>query len=104
MPEGAPCLEHTVEELVGLRVYGLALGYEDLNDHDGLRHDPVLVGKAEPREKGSNPRFVVTSLAAASWPAQAWYEKLSGARGDGRPQRGTTEALLGSHPHRLSAR
>jgi len=49
-----------------------------------LRHDPLLavpVEKAEPREKGSNPRVVVTSLAAEAWPAQAWYEKLSGARG-----------------------
>jgi hypothetical protein len=44
-------LEHTVEELVGQRVYALALGYEDLNDHDDLRHDPllaVLVGKKDP--------------------------------------------------------
>jgi hypothetical protein len=44
-------IEHTVEELVGQRVYGLALGYEDLNDHDALRHDPligVLAGKADP--------------------------------------------------------
>ena len=35
-------IEHTVEELVAQRVYGLALGYEDLNDHDELRHDPLL--------------------------------------------------------------
>ncbi len=35
-------IEHTVEELVGQRVYGLALGYEDLNDHDRLRQDPLL--------------------------------------------------------------
>jgi len=44
-------IEHTVEELVGQRVYALALGYEDLNDHDDLRHDPllaVLVGKKDP--------------------------------------------------------
>jgi hypothetical protein len=44
-------IEHTVEELMGQRVYGLALGYEDLNDHDELRHDPmlaVLVGKGDP--------------------------------------------------------
>ncbi len=32
-------LEHTVETLVGQRVFGLALGYDDLNDHDELRHD-----------------------------------------------------------------
>jgi len=44
-------VEHTVGELVSQRVFGLALGYEDLNDHDNLRHDPllaVLVGKADP--------------------------------------------------------
>jgi hypothetical protein len=28
--------------LLGQRVYGLALGYEDLNDHDQLREDPLL--------------------------------------------------------------
>src|SRR5262245_53663742 len=44
-------LEHTVLQLVSQRVYGLALGYEDLNDHDTLRRDPLLatlVGKADP--------------------------------------------------------
>jgi DDE family transposase len=44
-------IEHSVEELIGQRVYGLTLGYEDLNDHDQLRQDPllaVLVGKADP--------------------------------------------------------
>lgn len=43
-------IEHTVKELVGQRVYGLALGYEDLNDHDELRRDPLLAllaGKAD---------------------------------------------------------
>jgi hypothetical protein len=35
-------VEHTVSELVRQRVYGLALGYEDLNDHDRLRQDPLL--------------------------------------------------------------
>jgi hypothetical protein len=44
-------IEHTVGELIAQRIYGLALGYEDLNDHDELRHDPLLatlVGKADP--------------------------------------------------------
>ncbi len=44
-------IEHSVAELVGQRVYGIALGYEDLNDHDDLRHDPLLatlVGKVDP--------------------------------------------------------
>ena len=35
-------IEHTVESLIKQRVMGLALGYEDLNDHDALRQDPML--------------------------------------------------------------
>src|SRR5207237_875604 len=41
---------HSVEQLVSQRIYGLALGYEDLNDHEQLRQDPllrVLAGKAD---------------------------------------------------------
>ena len=44
-------IEHTVKELLGQRIYGLCLGYEDLNDHDQLRTDPMLavaVDKADP--------------------------------------------------------
>jgi hypothetical protein len=44
-------IEHTMEQMLRQRVYGLALGYEDLNDHDRLRLDPllaVMAGKAEP--------------------------------------------------------
>lgn len=40
-------VEHTVRELVAQRVYGLALGYEDLNDHEDLRRDPLLAVLAE---------------------------------------------------------
>jgi hypothetical protein len=35
-------VEHAVSTLVGQRVFGIALGYEDVNDHDELRHDPVM--------------------------------------------------------------
>jgi len=35
-------IEHLVPTLVGQRVFGIALGYEDINDHDDLRHDPVI--------------------------------------------------------------
>ena len=45
-------IEHSVETLVAQRIFGIALGYEDLNDHDELRHDPVLglvSGKLEAR-------------------------------------------------------
>jgi hypothetical protein len=51
-------IEHTVEQLVAQRVYALALGYEDLNDHDDLRSDPLLatvVGKPDPTGK-TRPR------------------------------------------------
>src|ERR1700674_1149597 len=44
-------IEHSVEQMIRQRVYALALGYEDLNDHDQLRQDPLLglmAGKAEP--------------------------------------------------------
>jgi hypothetical protein len=35
-------VEHTVEEMLAQRIYGLALGYEDINDHEQLRGDPLL--------------------------------------------------------------
>ena len=47
----AELIELSVKELLCQRVFGLALGYEDLNDHDILRHDPLLAvvcGKADP--------------------------------------------------------
>ncbi|GAJ30675.1 hypothetical protein AA0498_0850 [Acidomonas methanolica] len=39
-------VEHDVRSLVLQRVVGIALGYEDLVDHDRLRHDPALTGKS----------------------------------------------------------
>jgi len=48
-------VEHKLETLLGQRVVGLALGYEDLNDHDELRKDPalaVLAGKLKPVLRG----------------------------------------------------
>ena len=38
----ADLIEHEVATLVGHRGFGIALGYEDLNDHDELRHDPLM--------------------------------------------------------------
>ena len=63
LPRLAACFEdrrqpwlisHTVPEMVAQRVYALALGYEDLTDHDQLREDPllaVLSGKARVGEE-----------------------------------------------------
>ena len=56
-------VEHSVHALVAQRVYGLSLGYEDLNDHDALRADSVLAllvgkrdltgeGRERPRDRG----------------------------------------------------
>src|SRR5260221_9407795 len=64
-------VEHALTTLIGQRVFGIALGYEDLNDHDDLRHDPVLAvlagkllsktetrpapgGEATPKRRGTN--------------------------------------------------
>jgi hypothetical protein len=45
-------IEHPVQDLLAQRLYGVCLGYEDLNDHDRLRCDPalaVIVGKEDPK-------------------------------------------------------
>ena len=47
-------IEHSVEQMLAQRVYALALGYEDLNDHEQLRNDPLLrmlAGKAQPDQE-----------------------------------------------------
>ena len=51
-------VEHSVATMVAQRVFGIALGYEDLVDHDQLRHDPVLAtlaGKLVARRKSCAP-------------------------------------------------
>ena len=51
-------IEHAVGTLIGQRVFGIALGYEDLNDHDELRHDPlmaVLSGRLAARRQDCAP-------------------------------------------------
>jgi hypothetical protein len=63
-------IEHSLEHLVAQRIYALALGYEDLNDHDGLRHDPLLatvVGKQDPTGQSRvRPRDKGKALAGKS--------------------------------------
>ena len=51
-------VEHTIETMVAQRVFGIALGYEDLIDHDQLRHDPVLAalaGKLQAKRQNCAP-------------------------------------------------
>ena len=63
-------IEHTTRHLLAQRVYGIALGYEDLNDHDTLRFDPLLaalVGKDDPLgQHRVLPRDVGKPLAGKS--------------------------------------
>jgi hypothetical protein len=58
-------IEHEIATLVGQRVFGIALGYEDLNDHDDLRHDPimaVLAAKLEARREACAPVAGISTL------------------------------------------
>jgi hypothetical protein len=75
-------IEHAVSTLVGQRIVGLALGYEDLNDHDELRHDPVmaiLAGKLEARRADCAPVAGKSTLnrLELSRPTPSRYHKIS---------------------------
>jgi len=75
-------IEHEVKTLVGQRIFGLALGYEDLIDHDQLRHDPVmaiLAGKLEARREDCAPVAGKSTLnrLELSRPLPTRYHKIS---------------------------
>jgi hypothetical protein len=75
-------IEHEVATLVGQRVFGIALGYEDLNDHDRLRHDPllaVLAGKLAARRSDCAPVAGKSTLnrLELSRPTPSLYHKIS---------------------------
>jgi hypothetical protein len=75
-------IEHRVETLVGQRVIGIALGYEDLNDHDELRHDPVmavLAGKLHAHRKDCAPVAGKSTLnrLELSRPVATRYHKIA---------------------------
>jgi hypothetical protein len=62
-------IEHSLRELVAQRLLALAAGYEDLNDHNLLRLDPlfaVAVGKEDPLGMGRAPQDQGKALASAS--------------------------------------
>ncbi len=78
----AELVEHTVPRLVGQRVFGIALGYEDLIDHDQLRHDPVMAvlgGKLEARRADCAPLAGKSTLnrLELSRPEPTRYHKIS---------------------------
>ena len=75
-------VEHAVPTLVGQRVFGIALGYEDLVDHDELRHDPVmavLAGKLAARRSDCAPLAGKSTLnrLELSRPEPTRYHKIS---------------------------
>ena len=75
-------IEHSVRTLVGQRIFGIALGYEDLEDHDELRHDPVfavLAGKLEAKRADCAPLAGKSTLnrLELSGPAPRYYQKVS---------------------------
>lgn len=62
-------VEHSLVDLLKQRVFGLCLGYQDLNDHEQLRHDPllaVLVGKKDPLGRDRDGRNKGKALAGKS--------------------------------------
>jgi Transposase DDE domain group 1 len=74
-------VEHEVSTLVGQRVFGLALGYEDVSDHDHLRHDPVmavLAGKLAARRSDCAPLAGKSTLnrLELSRPQPTRYHKI----------------------------
>ncbi len=78
----AELVEHQVRALVMQRVVGIALGYEDLNDHDELRHDPVLAvlaGKLKARRADCAPLAGKSTLnrLELSRPEPTRYHKVS---------------------------
>ncbi len=78
----AALVEHQVSAMVLQRVFGIALGYEDLNDHDEVRHDPVmavLVGKLAAKRSDCAPLAGKSTLnrLEPSRPEPTRYHKVS---------------------------
>jgi Transposase DDE domain group 1 len=94
-------VEHAVATMVAQRVFGIALGYEDLIDHDQLRHDPVLatlVGKLRAKRKGCAPLAGKSTLNrlehAPLTPGR--YHKIG--HDDAAVERLLVELFLEAHP------
>ncbi|HZI11751.1 MAG TPA: IS1380 family transposase [Myxococcus sp.] len=96
-------VQHTVEELVRQRVFGIACGYEDLVDHAALRDDPLLsavVGKADPAQKLASPSTLNRlELTPADATAEARYRKV--VYDAQAIERFFVDAFLDAHPQPL---
>lgn len=66
-PRDPDRIDHSILEMLRQRVYGIALGYEDLNDHDALRTDPLFKVLAESaKDLASSPTLCRFENAASS--------------------------------------
>ena len=86
-------VEHSMATLVGQRVFALALGYEDLIDHDTLRHDPVLaavVGKLSARRV----RLCAVGRQVDAQPTRARAGRGADALSQDRPRRRRDRAAV----------
>src|SRR5713101_8610274 len=96
----ADLITHPVQELVAQRVYGLALGYEDINDHEELRKDPllaVLVEKSDPSQEALAGKSTLNrlELTKATASAKERYKKI--ALDHGAVDRLLVEVFLEAH-------
>jgi hypothetical protein len=96
----AELIEHEVVTLVGQRVFAIALGYEDLNDHDELRHDPImasLAGKLSARRADCAPVAGKSTLnrLELSRPAPTRYHRI--AYDEGAIEELAVEVFLEAH-------
>jgi hypothetical protein len=79
--------EHSARELITQRTLGICLGYEDLDDHDELRHDPLDRGRPRAQARMSVRRIHVSFRLRLSLPADL-------LTGSGQPGGGASSALL----------
>ena len=85
-------IEHEVSTLVGQRVFGIALGYEDLNDHDQLRHDPVDAHRPAASTSQVDGRTSSGPMVNAAWCASC-IRSPDPVRPDGPPRRLTAPPI-----------
>jgi len=76
-------VEHAIATMIGQRVFGIALGHEDLIDHDQLRHDPamaILAGKLKARRSDCAPlagKSTLSRLEHAPTGGPSRYHKIA---------------------------
>jgi len=88
-------VDHSVEQLLAQRLYGLALGYEDLNDHQALRRDPLLAVACEKKDPQGEDRLIPAfrGVALASAPTLNRLELSNERQGRGHKLRHDPEAV-----------